>query len=136
MGNYFKDIISSVYNEQVEKALNEGRIPLAYTCSYIPNVMLSAGNLFPFRLRAQEVVGTEIADIYLSNMGCTYLRSLFEMTLDDRYHFIGGWILAASCNQMHRLYDNLVHLVKPDFIHILDVPHKTGDAAVKWYTDE
>lgn len=136
MNNYFKNIISSVCNDVVEKALDEGRIPLAYTCGYIPSVMLSAGSLFPFRLRAQEVTGTQIADIYLSNMGCTYLRSLLEMTLDDRYHFIGGWVLAASCNQMHRLYDNLVHLVKPDFIHILDVPHKSGDAALKWYTDE
>lgn len=136
MNNYFQNIITAVYSAQVEKVLAEGRVPLAYTCSYIPNVMLSADNLFPFRLRAQEVAGTEIADIYLSNMGCTYLRSILEMTMDDRYHFIGGWILAASCNQMHRLYDNLIHLVKPNFIHILDVPHKTGDAAVKWYTDE
>ena len=136
MTDYLKKTISAVFNGQVEKALDEGRIPLAYTCSYIPGVMLSAGNLFPFRLRAQEVSGTEIADIYLSNMGCTYLRSLLEMALDDRYYFVGGWILAASCNQMHRLYDNLVHLAKPDFIHILDVPHKFSDAAVKWYADE
>lgn len=136
MTNTFNQIVSVSYNALIEQAVNNGRIPIGYTCSYIPEVMLSVGDLFPFRMRAPGVNGTEIADIYLSNMTCQYTRSILELALDDQYEFLGGWVLAASCNHMHRLYDNLVHLIKPDFIHILDVPHKTGDAALTWYVNE
>jgi benzoyl-CoA reductase/2-hydroxyglutaryl-CoA dehydratase subunit BcrC/BadD/HgdB len=132
----FENFLQMPFNALVEQAIHENRIPIGYTCSYIPEVMLSTGNLFPFRIRAQGVNGTEMADIYLTNMVCLYTRSILELAMDDQYHFLGGWVLAATCNQMHRLYDNLVYLIESDFIHILDVPHKTGDEALKWYVDE
>lgn len=136
MRKLFHQITSTSFHRLVEEAVNQGKIPLGYTCGYVPQVMLSVGHLFPYRMRAPETTSTEIADIYLSNMGCGYTRSLLESAMDDQYHFLGGWVLAASCNQMHRLYDNLVYLLKPDFIHILDVPHKTGEAALNWYIEE
>ena len=120
----------------VETAIHEGEIPLGYTCSYAPRAMLSTPPFFPYRMSAPDITGTESADVYLSNMGCCYTRSLLEAAMDDRYHFLGGWVFTASCNQTHRLYDNLVHLLNPPFIHILDVPHKTGDAALHWYMEE
>jgi benzoyl-CoA reductase/2-hydroxyglutaryl-CoA dehydratase subunit BcrC/BadD/HgdB len=133
---FFEKLLQMPFNELVDRAVRENRIPIGYTCCYIPEVMLSTGNLFPFHIRAQGVNGTEIADIYLTNMVCQYTRSILELAMDERYHFLGGWVLAATCNQMHRLYDNLVYLIESDFIHILDVPHKTGDKALKWYMDE
>jgi len=120
----------------VELARQQGRIPLAYTCSYTPVVLLSVGKLFPLRIRAHRTDGTETADVYLSSTTCSYTRSVLELALDDRAGFIGGWVLAATCNQAHRLYDNLVYLVRPDFVHILDVPHKSGESALAWYVEE
>ncbi|MCK7477776.1 MAG: 2-hydroxyacyl-CoA dehydratase family protein [Candidatus Moduliflexus flocculans] len=50
--------------------------------------------------------------------------------------FSSGWVFAASCDHLRRLYDNLEYLRRPGFSRILDVPHKTGDAAITWYTEE
>jgi len=86
--------------------------------------------------RAAKQGGTEIADIYLSNVTCSYTRSLLEFAMDDRFDFFKGWIFAASCDHLRRLYDNLNYIQKPDFIHILDVPHRIGESALSWYVDD
>ncbi len=123
-------------NHLIQKALDEGMIPVGYACSMVPEALLSVGKLFPVRMRAPAVAGTEMADVYLSSVICSYARSLLEFSLDDRYHFLKGYVFTASCDHLRRLHDNLEYLNKPDFSYMLDIPHKTGDAALQWTTEE
>ena len=132
----FEDLLSSPYNRLVQDAMNQGRIPIGYSCAYVPDALLSVGDFFPVRLRAPGISGTELADTYLSSVICSYTRSLLEFVLDDRYDFIQGWLFTDSCDHLRRLYDNIDYLIKPDFIHILDVPHRYSEAALKWYIEE
>ncbi|MDT8284147.1 MAG: 2-hydroxyacyl-CoA dehydratase family protein [Thermovirgaceae bacterium] len=134
--NPFSALLEDPCNELVRKAMDEGHTPIGYSCSYVPDVMLSVEGLFPVRVRAPGIAGTELADNYLSSVICSYTRSLLEFALDGRYDFLGGWVFAASCDHLRRLYDNLEYLRWPGFSRILDVPHKTGDAAVAWYAEE
>ena len=136
MDKWFSELLEEPLNELVRKAMNEGQIPIGYSCSYVPDVLLSVEGLFPVRMRAPGIAGTELADNYLSSVICTYTRSLLEFALDGRYDFLQGWVFAASCDHLRRLYDNLEFLRRPNFSRILDVPHKTGDAAITWYTEE
>lgn len=133
---FFTDLLEAPYNRLIEQAVSEGATPIGYTCSYIPDVLLSVEKLLPVRVRAPGIEGTEIADIYLSNVICSYTRSLLEFAMDDQYDFFEGWVFAASCDHLRRLYDNLNYILKPDFIHILDVPHRTGESALSWYVDD
>ena len=133
---WFSKLLDDPVNELVQKAMDEGQIPIGYSCSYVPDVMLSVDGLFPVRMRAPGIAGTELADNYLSSVICSYTRSLLEFALDGRYDFLQGWVFAASCDHLRRLYDNLEYLRRPGFSRILDVPHKTGDAAITWYTEE
>lgn len=132
----YSKILKDPFNSLVEKVVDEGRIPIGYTCSYVPSILIDAFGLVPLRLRAPGGTGTEIADIYLSSVICSYTRSILEFAMDDRYHFLGGWVFAASCDHLRRLYDNLDYLQKPEFNYILDVPHKTGESALEWFTEE
>ena len=133
---WFSTLLDDPVNELVRKAMDEGQIPIGYSCSYVPEVMLSVDGLFPVRMRAPGIAGTELADNYLSSVICSYTRSLLEFALDGRYDFLQGWVFAASCDHLRRLYDNLEYLRRPGFSRILDVPHKTGEAAITWYTEE
>ena len=132
----FNQLLESPQNSLVQEAADAGRIPIAYTCSFVPEALLMADRLFPVRLTAPGVAGTEIADNYLSCMLCSYTRSIFEYTLDDCYDLIRGWVFVPSCMQMPRVYDNLNYLKKPAFNHIIDVPRKINDATVGWLTEE
>jgi benzoyl-CoA reductase/2-hydroxyglutaryl-CoA dehydratase subunit BcrC/BadD/HgdB len=131
-----KALLEKPLNQLTERAMNKGMIPVGYACSMVPEALISAGKLFPVRMRAPGIEGTEMADLYLSSVVCTYARSLLEFALDDRYSFLGGYIFTAGCDHLRRLHDNLDYLKKPGFSYILDIPHKTGDAALEWTIEE
>lgn len=132
----FDEVLASVDNSLVKKAMHEGRIPIGYTCSHVPEVLLSVGKLFPLRLRAPGITGTQSADAYLPPTVCTYCRSLLEFGMDGRYDFLGGWVFNFSCQHMNRCYDTVRHTVKPSFVYILDALHSVTDSATSWMADE
>jgi len=120
----------------VNQAREAGRRALGYTCSYVPEPLLSVQGLFPVRLRAPGTVGTPLADTYLSSVTCPYPRALLEVALDGGFRHLDGWVLTASCDHVRRLYDNLEHLLSPPFLQIVDLPHKRGEAALGWFVEE
>jgi len=61
-----KALLEKPLNHLIEKAINEGMIPVGYACSMVPEALISAGKLFPVRMRAPGTEGTELADLYLS----------------------------------------------------------------------
>ena len=85
---WFSELLDDPCNELVRKSMDEGQIPIGYSCSYVPDVMLSVDGLFPVRMRAPGIAGTELADNYLSSVICSYTRSLLEFALDGRYDFL------------------------------------------------
>ncbi len=132
----FKELLREPQNELIQKAAESGRRIIGYTCSYIPEPILSVDGLVPTRMRAPGVAGTEMADTYLSSVICPYTRSLLEYALAGTYDFLDGWVFTASCDHLRRLHDNLNYLISPSFNHMIDLPHKLSDQAVAWYRDE
>lgn len=132
----FEELLENPQNNLVEQAVENGRIPIGYTCSFVPEALLMADRLFPVRLQAPGVAGTEIADNYLSNFICSYARSILEFAIDDRFDLIKGWVFVPSCAHMQRLYDNLEYLKKPAFSHVLDAPRKVNEDTTLWMAEE
>jgi benzoyl-CoA reductase/2-hydroxyglutaryl-CoA dehydratase subunit BcrC/BadD/HgdB len=132
----FEELLETPQNSLVEQASLNGRIPIGYTCSFVPEALLMADRLFPVRLRAPGVAGTEIADNYLSNFICSYARSILEFAMDDRYDLVQGWVFVPSCAHMQRLADNLDYLKKPAFNHVIDVPRKINQVTTIWLAEE
>jgi benzoyl-CoA reductase/2-hydroxyglutaryl-CoA dehydratase subunit BcrC/BadD/HgdB len=132
----FQEMLDRPFHEGVEEAQAAGNKIIGTTCSYIPRPLVSVAGLHPVRMRAQGVTGTPMADTYLSSVLCSYTRSLLEYTLDGTYDGLDGWVFTASCDHLRRLCDNLEYLAEPPFLHILDLPHKSGDEALAWYVEE
>ena len=132
----FEELLESPQNRLVEQAVQDGRIPIGYSCSFVPEALLMADKLFPVRLHAPGLAGTEIADIYLSSFVCSYARGLLEFAMDGRFDLLQGSVFVPSCNHMQRLYDNLQYLKKSDFNYILDVPRKVNEDTLAWMAEE
>jgi benzoyl-CoA reductase/2-hydroxyglutaryl-CoA dehydratase subunit BcrC/BadD/HgdB len=132
----FEELLENPQNRLVEQAMEEGRIPIGYSCSFVPEALLMADKLFPVRLHAPGLAGTEIADNYLSSFVCSYARGLLEFAMDGRFDFLQGSVFVPSCNHMQRLYDNLQYLKKSDFNYILDVPRKVNKDTLIWMAEE
>ena len=132
----FDELLENPQNCLVEQAAQSGRIPIGYSCSFVPEPLLMADRLFPVRLHAMGVAGTELADNYLSSLVCSYTRSLLEFAMDGRYDRIRGFVFVPSCAHMQRLIDNLHYLRKPAFSHVIDVPRKKSGFTLEWLEEE
>ena len=133
---FFEDLLTEPVNRLCEQARDQGRRAIGVTCSYVPAPLLSVDGLFPVRMRAPGAAGTPMADTYLSSVLCPYTRSILEAALDGLCNSLDGWVFTGSCDHLRRLFDNLDYLEKPPFNHIIDLPHKTGDAALEWFAED
>jgi len=129
-----RDIIADTNNRYLEEAKDNGDKVIAYTCGYVPEALLSVKGLVPYRATAPNAeASTEMADSYMSNVMCSYSRSLLEYVLDYRFEHVDGWVSSYSCDHIRRFYDNMIHIENLPFTHILDTPNKKNDLAIEWY---
>jgi benzoyl-CoA reductase/2-hydroxyglutaryl-CoA dehydratase subunit BcrC/BadD/HgdB len=130
------DLVENPAGRLVQEARQAGARAIGYTCSFVPEALLSVPGLFPHRMRAPGCCGTPMADTYLSSVLCSYPRAVLERALDGGFDHVDGWVFVASCDHVRRLHDNLVYLQEPPFHVMLDLPHKSDPPAVDWYADE
>ena len=45
--NVFYELLENPQNHLVEQAIANGRIPIGYTCAFVPEALLMADRLFP-----------------------------------------------------------------------------------------
>lgn len=136
---FFDELISESRNSLVDQAIDAGRIPLGYTCSFVPLPLLSTEAFFPLLMRAPEVETTEMADVYLSSVICPYTRGLLEVQMMGGFDFVKGWVIPASCDHIRRLNDHLNYFKKDDteyFNYGLDLPRKNGKLWIDFFEDE
>lgn len=129
---------SSLPNEAILQWKANGKKVVGYFCSYIPEEILYAADILPVRLRAPGCEQTTSADVYMSHLNCTFVRSCLEFALEGKYQFLDGLIFTNSCDHVRRLYD-ILRVVRPTdspVMCLLSVPHKADDEAVSWYKDE
>jgi len=111
-----------------------GKKVVGFFCSYVPEEILYAADILPFRMRATSCADTAMADVYLSHLNCTFMRSCLQFVLEGRYEFLDGIVFTNSCDHVRRMYDILREIRPADFplAHFLSVPHKVGDEAAVW----
>jgi len=129
------DISNSVSNPAIEEWKRKGKKIVGFFCPYIPEEVLYAADVLPYRLRAPGCTETTSADVYMSNINCSFVRSCLQYVLDGKYDFLDGLAFTNTCDQIRRQYD-LLKMVKPEafpFLHFISIPHKAGDEAVAFF---
>jgi len=114
---------------------NGGRV-VGYTCSMVPEELLLAAGLLPFRMRATGSSTTDLADVYFTNLNCSFPRHCFSLALEGGYEFLDGLVCINSCDHLRRLYDNWRRHVPTPFVEFLTLPRQTGPDQVAWYAEE
>lgn len=114
-----------------------GRKIVGYFCSYVPEELILAAGMIPFRIRATGSTKTSLGDTWFSHLNCSYVRHLFDLALEGRFRFLDGLVFMNSCDHIRRMFDNWKRaLDHPGFVRLLAVPHKRGPEAVLWYQEE
>ena len=100
---------------------------IGYVCKYVPVEALEAIGAHMERIEADEsLVSFDAAESCMHANVCSFAKATFETVLSGN---LDGIVLTTCCDSMRRLADAL-HAQAPNlFIHVLDVPRDTGEAA-------
>ena len=123
-------------NTSVENWKKQHKKVVGFFCSYVPEEILYALDLFPYRVRPVGCTETASADAYLSQRNCTFTRSCLEFALNGKYDFLDGLIFMNSCDHVPRLRDLWEYKVGHPSMYFLEVPHKINDLALNRYKEE
>ena len=131
-------LAETLSNPFVESWKKDGGKVVGFACSYLPEEIIYAAGILPYRLRGTGCVGITIADAYLSRIAhCSFARSVLELGLTSEYDFLDGVVFTNGCDHMRRAYDNWKAQEKtPPFMHLLPIPHVVSDEGLKWYREE
>ena len=126
------------FNPVVNEWKAGGKKIVGFLCTYMPEEILYAADMLPIRLRAPNCMETPLADVHMSHLTCTFMRSCLQDVLEDKFTFLDGLVFTNSCDLVRRLYDNLRANRPSDFhlLHIITVPHKVNEDLVIWYKNE
>ena len=130
------EIISVPLNPTIRAWKEKGDKIIGCLCCYVPEEIIYAAGILPYRIRATGCRKSLQGDLWMSTLNCSFARSCLEFALDGTYGFLDGLVASDSCGHAHRLYDNWRFSAELPFMHFLTVPHKTGDSAVAWYREE
>ncbi len=130
------ELSKTIANPAVDRWKAQGKPVIGYFCSYIPEELLHAAGMFPYRVKARGCTGTTAADGLLASVNCSFVRSCLELALKGSYGFLDGVVSMNSCDHIRRLYDIWRRKVSTPYFHFLSVPHKATEEAVDWYEDE
>lgn len=130
-------------NSYIENWQKMGNKVVGYYCTYIPEELLFAANLLPFRIRATGNKDTDLGDIYMVRFTCSFVRATLDMALKGIYDFLDGFLVCNSCDHSRRMYElfDLKVFSRENFrknVHrfYLALPHIITDEGFEWYKRE
>jgi len=138
----FRDIAGTINNRFVSEWKNQGKAVIGYPCTFIPDEIIHAAGMLPFRLRGVGTTSLSIGDTYFGPVICSFPKCILQLAGQGEYNFLDGAIILNGCDSMRRLdecwrkagedYQGTL----PGFFHYLGVPHKITDYSIAWYEDE
>jgi benzoyl-CoA reductase subunit C len=133
----FSEATSTLLNPVLKDWKKQGGKILGYFCSTVPEELITAAGLAPFRMRATGSTSTEMSDAFYSSINCSFPRHCFNLALTGEFKFLDGVVCINSCDHVRRIYDNWIRFV-PDtqFVEVMSLPRKTDAAQIAWYREE
>ncbi len=139
----FLNISKSIKNSYIEEWQEESKKVIGYYCTYIPEELLYAANLLPFRIRATGNRDTELGDIYMVRFTCSFVRATLDLALKGVYDFLDGFLVCNSCDHSRRMFElfdlkvfNREGFNKKVPRFYLALPHIITHEGFEWYKKE
>ncbi len=130
------EVSKSLGNSHVDAWKRDGKKVVGFVCSYMPEEVLCALDILPYRITGRGVQDTSHADSYLTRVNCSFARSCLELGFTGEYDFLDGAIWNNGCDHIRRCYDNWKAKIPLPFMYMLPVPHKISTHARGRYREE
>ncbi|MDR1603932.1 MAG: 2-hydroxyacyl-CoA dehydratase family protein [Gracilibacteraceae bacterium] len=97
---------SELKNSAVEAWKADGGKVVGTICCHVPEEIIHAAGMLPYRLRATGVTETSEGDAWMSPFTCSYARGCLQYLIDGTFAFIDGLVASDGCLMAGRIYDN------------------------------
>ncbi len=142
MIDVMKEIAGTLHNSFVREWKEAGGKVVGYSCTFIPEEILHAAGVLPFRLRGIGTTSLSIGDSYYGAVNCSVPKCILQLAGQGSYNFLDGSIITNGCDSMRRLDECWRTAGKdypgtlPDYHEYFAVPHKSVDYSVDFYEEE
>ncbi|MDD5094310.1 MAG: 2-hydroxyacyl-CoA dehydratase family protein [Dehalococcoidia bacterium] len=129
------ELADSLENKAVKEWKAKGKKVVGFFCTYVPEELLYAADILPYRMAAPGCTETTSADVYMSRYNCSFPRACLEFAFEGKYDFLDGYAFTTSCDDIRRMSD-ILRAVDPKkyvILDVIDVPKKVDDAGIEWY---
>jgi bzd-type benzoyl-CoA reductase N subunit len=130
------EVSRTLENSYVDAWKRDGKKVVGFVCSYMPEEILYAMDILPYRITGRGVQDTSHADSYLTRVNCSFARACLELGFLGQYGFLDGAVWNNGCDHIRRCYDNWKAKIPFAFMYMLPVPHKISPQAREWYKGE
>ena len=101
----FLNVSNSISNSYIEDWEASNKKIIGYYCTYIPEELLHAAGILPYRIRATGNKDTELADTYMVRFTCSFVRATLDLALKGKYNFMDGFLICNSCDHSRRMFE-------------------------------
>jgi len=126
----------------IEKGCSRGRPVIGHTCAFVPEEILMALDMTPFRIHGNRSHETTIGDTYFGPFICSLPKALLQVAGEGGFRFLDGVVIEPGCDSMRRLdecwrkaAEDIAGIVPSFFFH-LAVPHKPADFSIDYFARE
>jgi len=129
-------------NDFIQDWKTGGGKVVGYSCTFIPEEILHAAGILPFRLRGIGTSSVSIGDSYFGPVNCSLPKCMLQLAGQGSYNFLDGAILSNGCDSMRRLEECWRKAsddypgTLPGYYEYFSVPHKAVDYSIDFYTRE
>ncbi len=141
MINPLKEAARGLHNAFVQSRKKEGGKVVGYSCTFIPEEILHAAGVLPFRLRGIGTASMSIGDSYFGAVNCSLPKCVLQLAGQGAYNFLDGAIITNGCDSMRRLEECWRKASEdypgtlPEYYEYFSVPHKSVDYSIEFYKE-
>ncbi|MBN2283036.1 MAG: 2-hydroxyacyl-CoA dehydratase [Deltaproteobacteria bacterium] len=138
----FRTMARTLNNPFVEKWKGSGGKVIGFPCTYLPEEIIHAAGMLPFRFRGVGTTSLSVGDTYFGPVICSFPKCILQLAGEGRYEFLDGAVIVPGCDSMRRLdecwrkagedYQGSL----PGYFHYFGVPHKVTDYSISWFEEE
>ena len=108
----------------------EGKKVFGILDIYVPEEIIAAANLLPWRITGTWNDATPRASMHRPSMACRFCTHVLESFMSGELDFIDGMATTQIDDDFKRLWDVLDYIKRPSFSHLVYLPHTASPTTV------
>jgi benzoyl-CoA reductase/2-hydroxyglutaryl-CoA dehydratase subunit BcrC/BadD/HgdB len=122
----FVEAAKTLVNPALSDYKKKGGKVIGMMYHFIPEEIITAAGMMPYRMRATGSEGTELSEGYFTQVNCSLVRHFFDSGMRGRLSFLDGVVSVNNCDHIRRLYDNWQWKVKTPYMHFMSSRRRRG----------